>query len=36
MRAAFDETFDIGADNGTPVDKNDCQLLFRFTGKLNN
>jgi len=31
----FDETFDIGADTGTPVDDQDYQVPFRFTGKLN-
>jgi arylsulfatase len=31
----FDETFDVGADTETPVDDNDYQVPFRFTGKLN-
>jgi len=31
----WDETFDVGADTGTPVDDNDYQVPFRFTGKLN-
>ena len=31
----WDETFDIGADTGTPVDDQDYQVPFRFTGKLN-
>jgi arylsulfatase len=31
----FDETFDIGSDMGTPVDDNDYQCPFPFTGKLN-
>jgi len=31
----WDETFDIGADTGTPVDDSDYQVPFRFTGKLN-
>jgi hypothetical protein len=31
----FDETFDVGADTGTPVDDNDYQVPFRLTGKLN-
>ena len=31
----FDETFDVGADTGTPVDDRDYQVPFRFTGKLN-
>ena len=30
----FDETFDVGADTGTPVDDRDYQVPFRFTGKL--
>ncbi len=30
----WDETFDIGADTGTPVDDHDYQVPFRFTGKL--
>jgi arylsulfatase len=31
----FDETFDVGADTGTPVDDKDYQVPFKFTGKLN-
>jgi arylsulfatase A-like enzyme len=31
----FDETFDVGADTGTPVDDKDYQVPFRFTGKLH-
>ena len=31
----WDETFDIGADTGTPVEDRDYQVPFRFTGKLN-
>jgi arylsulfatase len=31
----WDETFDVGADTGTPVDDSDYQVPFRFTGKLN-
>jgi arylsulfatase A-like enzyme len=31
----WDETFDIGADTGTPVDDHDYQTPFKFTGKLN-
>jgi arylsulfatase A-like enzyme len=31
----WDENFDIGADTGTPVDDNDYQVPFRFTGELN-
>ena len=31
----LDETFDIGADTGTPVDDQDYQVPFRFNGTLN-
>ncbi|MFO1089588.1 MAG: arylsulfatase [Hyphomicrobiales bacterium] len=31
----WDETFDIGADTGTPVDDQDYQVPFAFTGKLD-
>jgi len=31
----WDESFDVGADTGTPADDNDYQVPFRFTGKLN-
>ena len=31
----WDETFDIGADTGTPVDDRDYQVPFRFTGKID-
>jgi len=31
----WDETFDVGADTGTPVDDKDYQVPFRFTGRLN-
>ena len=31
----WNETFDVGADTGTPVDDADYQVPFRFTGKLN-
>ena len=31
----WDETFDVGADTGTPVDDQDYQVPFRFTGKLD-
>jgi arylsulfatase A-like enzyme len=31
----IDETFDVGVDTRTPVDDNDYQVPFRFTGKLN-
>ncbi len=30
----WDENFDIGADTGTPVDDQDYQVPFKFTGKL--
>ena len=32
----WDETFDVGADTGTPVDDKDYQVPFKFTGKLTN
>jgi hypothetical protein len=31
----IDETFDIGSDTGTPVDDQDYQTPFAFTGKIN-
>jgi arylsulfatase len=31
----IDETFDVGSDLRTPVDDQDYQVPFRFTGKLN-
>jgi hypothetical protein len=31
---AWDETFDIGYDTGTPVDDADYQVPFAFTGTL--
>jgi len=31
----WDETLDIGADTGAPVDDRDYQVPFRFSGKLN-
>jgi len=31
----WDETFDIGADTGTPVDDRDYRVPFEFTGKLD-
>lgn len=31
----WDETFDIGSDTGTPVNDEDYQVPFTFTGKLN-
>ncbi len=30
----WDESFDVGADTGTPVDDRDYQIPFRFTGTL--
>jgi hypothetical protein len=30
----WDETFDVGADTGTPVDDKDYQVPFKFTGTL--
>ena len=32
---AWDETFDIGSDTGTPVDDADYQVPFAFTGKID-
>ena len=31
----WDETFDIGSDTGTPVDDQDYQVPFKFTGKID-
>ncbi len=31
----FDETFDVGMDTRTPVDDNDYQVPFRFTGTID-
>jgi arylsulfatase len=31
----WDETFDVGADTGTPVDDQDYQVPFEFTGTLD-
>jgi arylsulfatase len=31
----FDETFDVGADTETPVDDQDYQVPFEFTGKID-
>ena len=31
----WSESFDVGADTGSPVDDDDYQTPFRFTGKLN-
>jgi arylsulfatase A-like enzyme len=32
---AWDETFDVGLDTGTPVDDSDYQVPFAFTGKFD-
>lgn len=32
---SIDETFDVGVDTRTPVDDNDYQVPFRFTGKID-
>jgi arylsulfatase A-like enzyme len=31
----WDETFNVGLDTGTPVDDQDYQVPFKFTGKIN-
>jgi hypothetical protein len=31
----WDETFNVGLDTGTPVDDQDYQVPFRFTGKID-
>ncbi len=31
----WDETFDIGSDTGTPVDDQDYQVPFKFTGRVD-
>jgi arylsulfatase len=31
----IDETFDIGAKSGTPIDDRDYQTPFAFTGKID-
>ncbi|MBV8071497.1 MAG: hypothetical protein JO270_16430 [Acidobacteriaceae bacterium] len=31
----IDETFDIGADTGSPIDDQDYQVPFKFTGKID-
>lgn len=31
----WDETFNVGLDTGTPVDDNDYQVPFAFTGKIH-
>jgi arylsulfatase len=35
MKFQWDETLDIGSDTGTPVNDQDYQVPFKFTGKLN-
>jgi len=35
MTLQWDESFDVGLDTGTPVDDQDYQVPFRFTGKLD-
>jgi arylsulfatase len=35
MTLQWDESFDVGVDTGTPVDDQDYQVPFRFTGKLD-
>jgi hypothetical protein len=30
----WDETFDVGVDTRTPVDDDDYQMPFRFTGEI--
>jgi arylsulfatase len=30
----WNETFNVGLDTGTPVDDQDYQVPFRFTGKI--
>jgi hypothetical protein len=35
MLMQWDESFDVGADTGTPVDDKDYQTPFQFTGKLD-
>jgi arylsulfatase A-like enzyme len=32
---AWDETFNVGLDTGTPVDDQDYQVPFKFTGKIS-
>ena len=31
----WSETFNVGVDTGTPVDDEDYQVPFRFTGKID-
>jgi arylsulfatase len=33
---AWDETFDVGMDTGTPVDDRDYQVPFAFTGRIGS
>jgi len=35
MLMQWSESFDVGADKGTPVDDKDYQVPFGFTGKLD-
>jgi hypothetical protein len=35
MLMQWDENFDVGADTGSPVNDNDYQVPFKFTGKLD-
>jgi arylsulfatase len=35
IAVAWDETFNVGLDSGTPVDDNDYKVPFVFTGKLD-
>jgi arylsulfatase len=32
---SIDETLDIGSDTRTPVDDNDYQIPFHFTGRID-
>jgi arylsulfatase len=32
---SIDETFDVGVDTRTPVDDQDDQVPFRFSGKID-
>ena len=35
LTLVWDETFDVGSDTGTPVDDDDYQVPFNFTGKID-
>jgi len=35
LTTPWDETFDIGGDTGTPVDDQDYQIPFKFTGTID-